>query len=333
MLRWTDPADLVWQKNLMDLMFLGMFALASGCAVVAWRRGRRIDVLVLVAALWYGLFLELSGMMIHNSYQQGTFVLMLDWGWVPGLRDATLMPSYVPIFYPVMLYTGFRIVDSLGITALLQRAIAGGAIMLALDAPYIIEGGLRHVVWWTWGDWNLYQLWQGWPAMDAWWQTTWGAAFLFAVYRFAPTATATPRRLLLGSLGIGGGLNVVGPLLHLPLLGVTLAGWPQWPFMGVLAVVAWGVAIRAIATGRPRAQGGAVGLVAGYVAAMGAMVIANAVYEGGLTLYIGVQALGLLALATLVALPYAQRRAASSGASEREVSVGGSPREDAGLAG
>jgi hypothetical protein len=141
-----------------------VFGWALANAVIEFRRGVRIYAFVFVSALVYGLVLELAGMASLNMYVQGNFVVMLNFPAIPLFAGTTAMPLYVSLFYPVIFSIGFKIVEALGITSRWKAAATGGLFMIALDAAYIIEGNLRHVVWWTWrADFVMFQYWLGWP--------------------------------------------------------------------------------------------------------------------------------------------------------------------------
>lgn len=176
----NNPATIGWQANLLDLVLLVMFASAVVYAIAQWRRGVRAYVTLLVAAFFYGVVLELGGMALLNMYVQGDFTVMLNFRALAPFQGTTAMPFYVLIFYPVFLFTGFKVVEAWGITRRWQAAVTGGLFMVAFDAPYIIEGGLRHVVWWTWrSDFPMFQYWLDWPLVDLCWQATWDAMFFY----------------------------------------------------------------------------------------------------------------------------------------------------------
>jgi hypothetical protein len=160
----NNPADLPWQTNLYDLVLLTMFTSAVVYCIVQFRRGQRIYSVVLVAAIIYGLALELAGMATLIMYHQGDFAVMINWPAFPLWQGTTMMPSYVLILYPAFLFTGFKIIEGLGIEKRWQAAIVGALFLIALDAPYMTEGPLRHVQWWTWDpNFEYFQYFAGWP--------------------------------------------------------------------------------------------------------------------------------------------------------------------------
>ena len=328
-----SPLDILWYQNLLDVVYLTIAVIA---AVYSWRRyryGRPEYAVLMVAAFVYGLLLELWGMVVHHSYTQGTFAVMLDWRWVPGFSDATLMPLYVPFFYPVMLFLGYKLVEALGIESLWQRAIVGGLIMSFLDAPYIIEGNLRHVVWWTWHQWDLYQLWLGWPLVDMWWQMTWDALIFYLLLRLLPRLTrrasvggaqAHASVLIVAPVGIAVVVNLIGPFLHLPIVIATYVGGRQWPVVVVLYVVYLAVAVRALRSARPLRVETVTAVCAGiYVVAFVAMVIGNDVHEGRVPFYAVVQVIGLVMIGVTLVFPavVASRRT-DAAASQRGLLTG-----------
>jgi uncharacterized membrane protein SirB2 len=310
----NDPAELPWQTNLCDLMLLVMFVAALAYSVVEFRRGRRIYVSVLIAALIYGLVLELAGMATLNLYQQGDFAVMINWPAFPLWHGTTMMPTYVLIFYPVFLFTGFKVVERLGIQQRWQAAITGGLFMIAMDAPYIIEGNLRRVVWWTWDpNFEFFQYWVGWPLLDLCWQGIWDALFIYimlwALPRIDGAGGGTPRWSKARSLGVFPPLAaitvlVTGPILMSPVTVITAFGGPQWPVVILLVAGYISVAIAALRTARPPSlERFTMGFVLVYVACFAAMVIANVVYEGALTQYVVVQTVGLIVMAALAIYP------------------------------
>lgn len=328
----NNPFDIIWQTNLVDVMFLTIFVLAVAYAGVQWRRGRRIYATVLVAAFVYGVVLELGGMATLNMYTQGEFAAMLNFPALMLFEGTTQMPSYVLIFYPVFLFVGFKVVEALGITKTWQAAITGGLFLVAFDAPYIIEGGLRHVVWWTWHtDFEMFQFWLGWPLIDLCWQATWDALFFYLMLRALPhvDGSAGQRWSNAKALGVFAPLSAAaviaaGPFLLAPLTAVTYLGGPQWPVVVVLILAYLTIAAVALRSAVPPARrlepitAWTVGI---YVAGFVAMVVANVVHEGGLTLYIVVQAAGLAAVCGLALFPVIARRSVTVAPSPENVGV------------
>lgn len=316
----NNPADLPWQTNLYDLVLLTMFLSAVVYCVVQFRRGRRIYSVVLVAAIIYGLVLELAGMATLNMYHQGEFAVMINWPAFPLWQGTTMMPSYVLILYPAFLFTGFKVVKAIGLEKRWHAAIVGGLFLIALDAPYMIEGPLRHVQWWTWDpNFKYFQYFAGWPLLDVCWQGTWEALFLYIMLWAL-------RRIDAGENGAGQWSNAkalgmfpplaaltvlaIGPFLLLPVTVITTIGGPQWPVVALLVAVYTAVAVVALRTARPK---GAVEPVTAiivfvYVASFAAMVIENIVHEGRLTGYIAVQIIALTAVSGLTLFPINTRR-------------------------
>jgi hypothetical protein len=316
----NNPADLPWQTNLYDLVLLTMFLSAVVYCVVQFRRGRRIYSVVLVAAIIYGLVLELAGMATLNMYHQGDFAVMINWPAFPLWQGTTMMPSYVLILYPAFLFTGFKVIEALSIEKRWHAAIVGGFFLIALDAPYMIEGPLRHVRWWTWDpDFKYFQYFAGWPLLDVCWQGTWEALFLYimlwAVRRIDAGENGGARWSNAKALGMFPPLAAltvlaIGPFLLLPVTGVTTIGGPQWPVVALLIAAYTAVAVIALRTARPT---GAVEPVTAiivfiYVASFAAMVIENIVHEGRLTGYIVAQIIALIAVSALTLFPLNARR-------------------------
>lgn len=312
----NNPAELPWQTNLCDLMLLTMCVAAAVYSVKQFRRGRRIYVAVLVAAFIYGLVLELLGMATLNMYQQGDFAVMINWPAFPLWHGTTMMPAYVLIFYPVFLFTGFKVVESLGIQKRWEAAVTGGLFMIAMDAPYIIEGNLRHVVWWTWDpNFKFFQYWVGWPLLDLCWQGIWDAVFIYIMFwalrRIDATGNGRDSRWsnakALGAFPLLAALTVLvtGPILMSPVTIVSALGGPQWPVVVLLVACYTAVAVSALRTARPRlpVEWFTVAVVFVYVTCFAAMVIGNIVHEGAITQYIVVQTVGLIELSALALFP------------------------------
>lgn len=320
----NNPADLPWQTNLCDLMLLAMFLAAVAYSVGQFRGGQRIYAVVLAAAGIYGLVLELVGMATLNMYQQGEFAVMINWPAFPLWHGTTMMPAYVLLFYPVFLFTGFKVVERLGIEKRWQAAVTGGLFMIAMDAPYIIEGNLRHVVWWTWDpNFTLFQYWVGWPLVDLCWQGIWDAVFLYIMLWALPRIDTAAQRQrwsdakALGAFPLLAALTVLvtGPILMSPITIVTAFGGPQWPVVMLLVAGYTAVALTAFRTARPPfpVERFTLAVVFGYVACLAAMVIGNIAYEGALTPYIVVQTVGLIVMSALALSPVrASRRRGDS---------------------
>jgi hypothetical protein len=316
----NNPADLPWPTNLYDLVLLTMFLSAVVYCVVQFRRGRRIYSVVLVAAIIYGLVLELAGMAALNMYHQGDFAVMINWPAFPLWQGTTMMPSYVLILYPVFLFTGFKVIEALGIEKRWHAAIVGGFFLIALDAPYMIEGPLRHVQWWTWDpNFKYFQYFVGWPLLDLCWQGTWEALFLYIMLWALPRIDAGENggarwsnAKALGMFPPLAALTVLatGPFLLLPVTGVTALGGPQWPVVALLIAAYTAVAVIALRTAKPAGsvEPATAIIVFVYVAGFAAMVIENITHEGRLTGYIMVQIIALITVSGLTLFPVNARR-------------------------
>ena len=110
-----NPFELPWQTVLFDVLMAGLFIAAVVHAFLQFRRGTRIYAFLLVAALIYGVVLELAGMATLNMYVQGDFPVMLNFPAIPLFAGTTAMPLYVTLFYPVIFTIGFKIVEGLSI--------------------------------------------------------------------------------------------------------------------------------------------------------------------------------------------------------------------------
>jgi hypothetical protein len=311
-IRINNPLDVSWYHTLLDLTLLTCLIMAVAYSVRALRRGRRDYALLLVTGFFYGLLTELSGMIWHHSYTQGEFVVMLDFTKFELFAQSTAMPAYVPILYPTMLFLAYKLIESLGIVRPWQRALAGGVVMALIDAPYAIQGGLPHVVWWTWRPWEMYQFWMDWPLLDLWWRLTWDSVIFWIVYRSTPLVdfwyakpgssplAAHLKALLVLPLCIAVVVNVVGPVLHLPGAIPTMFGVQQAPLVTLLGVIVAAVFLLAEKRPRPEVDGITVTTVSVFLASMTAMVVGNIVHEGRFTDYILVESVAIAILVVVL---------------------------------
>ncbi|OBK82454.1 hypothetical protein A5649_08955 [Mycolicibacter heraklionensis] len=315
----NNPAQLPWQTIVYDSLVFVLFVSAVINAVIEFRRGVRMYAFVLVAALFYGVVLELAGMATLNMYQQGDFLVMLNFPVLPLFEGTTAMPLYVTLFYPVIFSVGFKVIEALGIATRWKAAVAGGMFMILLDAPYIIEGNLRHVVWWTWrADFSLFQYWLGWPLVDMAWQAVWGMVFYYLMLGARSRVDgAVGERWTAGrAFGVEAPVRavsvlVIGTLLLSPLTIWTFLVGRQWPFMVVLVTVFAVITISALRSATPpsgRPDGLLSAWIALYVVAFGAMIIANVMRDGTVSLYVVVQALGLVGVVAMATFQLWARR-------------------------
>lgn len=313
--RFNNPLHLPWSHDLLDVSLLTCFVIAVVYSGRAYRRGRPEYAVLMVTALFYGQIIELSGMIWHHSYTQGEFAIMLDYRVFPLFARSTAMPAYVIILYPTLLFLGYRLVEPIGVIRRWQRAVTGGLIMALLDAPYAIQGGLAYIDWWTWRPWYMYQFWMTWPLADLWWRLTWDALLLWVIYRSTPRIRswyADPaairarthwKALVVVPLGIAVAVNLVGPLLHLPIVIPTVLGLRQAPFVTLLVLAE--VTVVVFAEKRPRREIEVAGLVAAgvYVLSMAVLVTGDIVHVRAVTDYVTVQFVALTALAIAAVYP------------------------------
>lgn len=310
----NNPADLPWQTNLFDALMFGLFVAAVVNAIVKHRQGMRIYSFVVASGLVYGIILELAGMATLNMYLQGDFAVMINFPAIPLFAGTTAMPLYVTLFYPVIFTLGYKVVEGIGVTERWRAAASGGLFMIMLDAPYIIEGNLRHIVWWTWdSDFIMFQYWLGWPLVDMFWQSTWGATFYYLVLTARPYLDgrrvprwSTPRALLARAPLAAVSVLVIGTVLMLPLIAVTFMTGVQWPVLVLLVAALAAITASGLRGARPptrRIDRVTLGMATAYVVAFAAMVVGNIVHENGVPFYVVVQALGLIGVVAFVTFP------------------------------
>lgn len=309
----NNPLELSWQSNLIEALKLGLFVLVTVYAVVQFRRGTRIYLFVVVTTFIYGVALELAGMATVNLYVQAPFTVMLNFPALPVFENTTAMPLYVSIYYPVIFMIGFKVVEALGVTRRWQAAIVGGLFMICQEAPFVIEGALSHVRWFTWHDNPLLQFFAGWPLVDMYWQMTWGALYFWLLLRARDhlDGSADGRWASAGALGwrallTAGTVLVVGPLLFAPVYLATATIGVHWPVLVVAVGAFFVITVAALRTACPpqrRVAPFTAVIVGFYVMSFVVMVAANVVYDGGVTQETAVQATGLLGMLLLATFP------------------------------
>lgn len=307
-----SPFELPWQTVVFDALMLTLFVTAVAHAVLRHRRGVRIYGFVLVAGLVYGMVLELAGMATLNMYIQGDFPVMINFPALPLFAGTTAMPLYVTLFYPVIFTMGFLVVEALGIPSHWRAALTGGLFMIFLDAPYIIEGNLRNIVWWTWDPhFVLFQYWLGWPLADMFWQSTWGATFFYVMLRCRAhlDGDARPRWSTRHALAVRAPLAAIavlalGMVWMLPLLAATFTIGQQWPVLVVLVLGLAVVTVQSLRSATParRVDPFMPAMIGIYVLAFLPMIVANVLHDG-VRFYAVVQTLGLIGMLALATLP------------------------------
>jgi hypothetical protein len=157
------------------------------------------------------------------------------------------------------------------------------------------------------------------------WEAVWGAVFYYLMlgarrHLDGPGGARWSTRRALGLQAPLRALAVllIGGIMLSPLTIWTFVVGPQWPFMVVLVVALVAIAVSALRVAQPparRSDNALTWWLGAYAAAFAALVVGNIIHEGHLTLYIAVQALGLVGVATFATFPlWAQRRTAPDGA-------------------
>ena len=253
----TSPFDLPWQTDIVGAVILAMFVIAAVYSAIKWRRGRRIYGVLMITAGIYGMMLEVIGMMILKIYHRGTFQIMLNPAALPLVPDSTpALPLYVVIYYPTMLFVGYKIIEALRVARPLNAAAVGGLAMIALEAPYVIQGHLDHLSWWTYNlDSPLVEFVGSWPMIDLCWLATCHAVFFAIIAAVRPSIDPhtvlghTRWTNLFAALGFPSMAAVVvlaaTSMISSPMSVVTLLGLPQWM---IAAVVVTGFAVITVHT-------------------------------------------------------------------------------------
>ncbi|MEB4209539.1 hypothetical protein [Mycobacterium sp. 94-17] len=130
--------------------------------------------------------------------------------------------------------------------------------MFCLEAPFVIEGGLADMRWFTWRDEPLLQFFAGWPFVDMYWQMTWGAVFFGVVLRArahidgeAARRWSTGKVLGLYPPLVAAFVIVVGSVLFAPIYLATITIGRHWPALVVTVAGFLVVAVTALRAARP----------------------------------------------------------------------------------
>lgn len=260
LLVFNSPLRLGWKNNAAEALNLGLFAVFAWYSIVQFRRNNRVYAFVMVTALIYGVSLELMGMATVNLYTQGPFTVMLNFPVIPLFEGTTAMPLYVSIYYPVIFMTGFKVLEGLGIATRWRAAVAGGLFLICQEAPFVIQGGLTDVRWFTWRHDPMLQFFMGWPLVDMYWQITWGTVFFYLVLRAranidgAATAQrwSTGRALGLWAPVVAAAVIVVGCILFAPIILAKVTIGRHWPVLAVLVAGYLVVTVTALRAAQPR---------------------------------------------------------------------------------
>lgn len=256
----TSPFDLAWQTDVFGAVILTMFIVCAAYSTVSWRRGRRIYGVLMISAGLYGVILETVAMMVLHIYHRGTFQIMINPAALPFVPESTpTLPLYVVIYYPTLLFIGYKVVEALRVTRPLHAAALGGLFMIALDAPYTMQGHLEQLSWWSYNESSrLVQFVGPWPMIDFCWLATCHALF-FAIITAARPAI-DPRTVLGHTRWSTTLAAVVFPtatallvlagtsIILSPMAAATLLGLPQW-----LVAAALMIALAVISAGALRA--------------------------------------------------------------------------------
>ena len=116
------------------------FALTVWHVATKYKEGDSSHLFQWVALFVYGLIMELVAFYFMQNYTHVTFTLQFYHG---------ELPLYVTCIYLVFHYTGFKVVERLGLPLITGGLLAGLSIML-MDVPFDSLG--VDATWWSWAD-------------------------------------------------------------------------------------------------------------------------------------------------------------------------------------
>jgi hypothetical protein len=168
-------------------------------------------MLTWLTILIYGVAMEIISYELVDNFAHGQFTVML--------YDRQL-PLYITAVYQVLLYTGITLARRLRLPPA-PEALAAGALIVAIDAPYDLAG--PRLGWWRWFDGHpeIAHRWAGVPVTSFYWHLAFGAILCAitaaAARRRAPLATAP----LLAAATIVLGMLAFAPFHLLVATGVS----------------------------------------------------------------------------------------------------------------
>ncbi len=235
-----DPTALPLSFLGLEVIVLVVAGLTLRHALRARRRGDRAALVTWLTIFVYGLAMELLSYNLVDNFAHGQFTVMF--------YDRQL-PLYITVIYPVMLYTGIATARWLGLRPAAE-AVAAGALIVCVDAPFDMVG--PRAGWWRWfdGDPNIAYRWAGVPVTSYYWHLAFGAILAALTARAA--RHRTPPAWLAGPSTLA--IIVLGVMAFLPFHGLKAIGVGDGVIVGVALAGAAAIVIAAIASGRRVAQ-------------------------------------------------------------------------------
>lgn len=212
------------------LHFLVLEVLIAAAFVITlrdalWRareKGERHALFQWIAALCYGVFMELIAFNFLDNYDHAHFTIQLY---------HHKLPLYVTLLYPVFHYTGWRVAERLQLGAVREALLAGFAMCL-IDVPFDVAGVAAG--WWRWGnsDPNLAARWLGVPVTSYEWYLIFGAVYAL-IGRFMRERVNRRAGLLALTPLAGAAVIFLGTLAFLPFHALRAVGAPAEAIVAV----------------------------------------------------------------------------------------------------
>jgi hypothetical protein len=230
--------------------FLGIETLMVVCAVLtllhalrARRQGDGGALFAWASIFVYGVCLEIASYNAFPTFTHGQFTVMFY---------HRKLPLYISAFYPMIIYTGQRMVRRLGLSRWTEPLVVGLAIV-ALDFPFDTVG--PDAGWWAWDmkDPDVHYRWYGVPVTSYYWHLTWGA-ILTAICRWAEprmkvlAAPGSPLRFgrLALAFPVAAATMILGRAAFLPFDLLVPLGIPD----GAIVIAGLVVSLALLARGR-----------------------------------------------------------------------------------
>jgi hypothetical protein len=212
----SDPRARPLHFTGLEIAVAAAFAITLRDALLRARAGERHAIFQWLVALFYGVWMELIAFNYLDNYDHARFTVEL-------YREK--LPLYVVCLYPVLHYTGLRVVARWRLGPVREALLAGFAMFL-IDVPFDIAG--VHAGWWRWSgsDPTLAVRWLGVPVTSYYWYLAFGA--VYALLTRAAKARVDRRAgwLLLAPVAALG-VIVGGALAFLPFHALHAVGVPE----------------------------------------------------------------------------------------------------------
>jgi len=211
----NNPAELMhWTMPLLEFIMIGGALLAL---IHAWQRWRseanRAYLATWLAAVCYGLIVEIVAYNFVDNFWHGEFTVMLYYNH---------LPLYIMLLYPAALYPSFLLVKSFrlpeGRWGRLQEACCMGFAAQMFYIPFDNLGPMLH--WWIWdqASISLQPFWYSVPSTSYLWMLTLSMSFYLAArWLLWDRSPGHPRGWLYATLAVGLLTNVGSIALQAPV--------------------------------------------------------------------------------------------------------------------